>query len=62
MIAVLFVLSIGLHTLGIVSDRTWNAYPNDIDQHPERLWSWLDSPPVYYGKQVFDLLASRVLR
>jgi hypothetical protein len=61
MIAVLFGLSIGLHALGIVSDKTWNAYPNDVDQHPERLWSWLDSPPVYYGKQVFDRLASRFL-
>ena len=59
-IAVLFGLSIGLHALGIVSDKTWNAYPNNVDQHPERLWSWLDSPPVYYGKQLLARLAARI--
>ena len=59
MITVLFGLSIGLHALGIVSDKTWNAYPNDINRHPERLWSWRNSPPVYYGKQLIDRLANR---
>jgi len=61
LITLLFGLSIGLHALGIVSDKTWNTYPNNVDQHPERLWSWLDSPPVYYGKQVLHRLAGRFL-
>jgi len=59
-IAGLVVVSIGLHALGLVSDKTWNAYPNDIDHHPERLWSWTDSPPVYYGKQVIKDLARHI--
>ena len=59
-IAVLVGISIGLHGLGIISDKTWNAYPNDIDRHPERLWSWTASPPVYYGKQVFNDLVRRI--
>jgi hypothetical protein len=59
-ITVLVVVSVGLHALGLLSDKTWNAYPNDVDRHPERLWSWKDSPPVYYGKQVFEDLAGHI--
>ncbi|HEX9428913.1 MAG TPA: hypothetical protein VF944_00900 [Candidatus Bathyarchaeia archaeon] len=50
-IVALSVLSIGLHALGALNGGSWNRNP-DIDQHPERLWSWMDSPPVYYGKTV----------
>jgi hypothetical protein len=44
----LIALSIGLHALGVFSDETWNGQPVDVDTHPERLWSWSGSPPVYY--------------
>jgi hypothetical protein len=42
-------LSIGLHALGVFSDRDWNGHPF-VDWHHERLWSWGDSLLVYYGK------------
>jgi Dolichyl-phosphate-mannose-protein mannosyltransferase len=50
-IACLLVLSIGLHGLRVFGGGDWNGHPN-IDYHPERLWSWVDSPPMYYGKNI----------
>ncbi|MGH8066798.1 MAG: hypothetical protein ACRERE_16490, partial [Candidatus Entotheonellia bacterium] len=29
----------------------WNGHPN-VDWHRERLWSWVDSPPMYYGQNL----------
>jgi hypothetical protein len=49
----LAILSVGLHALGFFSDGSWNVNPTSVDRHPERLWSWIDSPPVYYGSKVF---------
>jgi hypothetical protein len=46
-IACLAVLSVGLHGLGVFAGGNWNGHPN-VDRHPERLWSWTSSPPVYY--------------
>ncbi|MBI4382094.1 MAG: glycosyltransferase family 39 protein [candidate division NC10 bacterium] len=50
-LAGLSALSISLHALGAFSDGSWNANPG-IDLNPARLWSWADSPPVYYGRRV----------
>jgi hypothetical protein len=25
-----------------MAPNLWNAIPNNIDQHPERLWDWTD--------------------
>jgi Dolichyl-phosphate-mannose-protein mannosyltransferase len=47
--ACLAVISIGLHAVRVFGGGDWNGHPN-VDWHPERLWSWSDSPPVYYGK------------
>jgi hypothetical protein len=56
-IAGLVVLSIGLHALRVFGGGDWNGHPN-VDRHPERLWSWVDSPPVYYTKTlVMDAFA-----
>jgi hypothetical protein len=43
------VLSISLHALRVFGGGDWNGEPN-VDRHTERLWSWGDSPPVYYTK------------
>jgi Dolichyl-phosphate-mannose-protein mannosyltransferase len=48
-IASLIALSIGLHGLRVFSGGDWNGHPF-VDWHHERLWSWVDSPPVYYGR------------
>jgi hypothetical protein len=56
-IAGLVILSISLHALRVFGDGNWNEHPN-VDRHPERLWSWVDSPPVYYAKPlVMDAFA-----
>ena len=52
----LAVLSIGMHAVGaaregVVGEKTWTAH-YEIGRHPERLWSWGDSPPMYYGEQL----------
>ena len=51
----LAALSIGMHAIGAgrdrVGEKTWTAH-YEIGRHPERLWSWRDSPPMYYGKQL----------
>lgn len=49
----LSALSIGLHMLGAFSDGSWNAL--DPDRHPERLWSWAGSPPVYYVRKALGV-------
>jgi Dolichyl-phosphate-mannose-protein mannosyltransferase len=49
--ACLAVLSIGLHAVRVFGGGDWNGHSN-VDWHPERLWSWGDSPPVYYGKNL----------
>jgi hypothetical protein len=50
-------LSIGLHALGVFSGGDWNGHPF-VDWHHERLWSWGDSPLVYYGKdRILDAYA-----
>ncbi len=56
-IAALSALSIGLHALGAFSDGSWNKFPTDVDHHTERLWSWVDSPPVYYLQKVFTAVS-----
>ena len=50
-IAGLFVISVGLHALGVFGSGDWNRHPN-INRHPERLWSWRDSPPIYYAESL----------
>jgi Dolichyl-phosphate-mannose-protein mannosyltransferase len=56
-IVCLTALSISLHALRVFGGGDWNGHPN-VDWHPERLWSWTDSPQVYYGKNVMiDALA-----
>ena len=52
----LATLSIGMHAIGagrdrVAGEKTWTAH-YEIGRHPERLWSWRDSPPMYYGKQL----------
>jgi hypothetical protein len=63
-IACLVTLSIGLHALRVFSGGDWNGHPF-VDWHPERLWSWTDSPPVYYGRNlmldVFAEVKRRIL-
>jgi hypothetical protein len=56
----LAIVSIGMHAIGAGRDRhrvpgekTWTEF-YEIGRHPERLWSWTDSPPVYYGKQLLE--------
>jgi hypothetical protein len=49
--ACLAVLSISLHALRVFGGGDWNGHPN-VDRHPERLWSWAASPPVYYGNNL----------
>lgn len=40
----LAAVSIGIHAQGAlrVSPNAWNVIPNNVDQHPERLWDWTD--------------------
>ena len=40
----LAAVSIVIHAQGALrtSPNLWNAIPNNIDQHPERLWDWTD--------------------
>jgi hypothetical protein len=53
----LAAFSIALHALGVFGAGDWNGHPN-VDRHPERLWSWTASPPVYYaGNLVRDVYA-----
>lgn len=47
----LAVLSIAMHTIGVAADITWDIDLIDFDKHPERVWSWRESPPVLYGTQ-----------
>ncbi len=53
----LAALSIGMHAIGagrdrVAGEKTWTAH-YEIGRHPERLWSWRESPPMYYGKQLW---------
>jgi Dolichyl-phosphate-mannose-protein mannosyltransferase len=43
--------SIALHALRVFGAGDWNGHPN-VDRHPERLWSWTASPPVYFGENL----------
>ena len=61
----LAALSIGMHAIGAgarVGEKTWTEH-YEVGRHPERLWSWKDSPPMYYGKQLLgkinETLSSR---
>jgi Dolichyl-phosphate-mannose-protein mannosyltransferase len=57
-ITILLALSIGLHALRVFSGGDWNGHPF-VDWHHERLWSWADSPPVYYGRNtILDVVAA----
>lgn len=56
-LAGLSALSIGLHALGAFSDGSWDKYPKDVDHHTERLWSWGNSPPIYYLQKVFTAVS-----
>ena len=50
----LTVLSMGMHAIGAgidTSEKSWTEH-YEIGRHPERLWSWGDSPPMYYGEQL----------
>jgi hypothetical protein len=40
----LAAMSIGIHAQGAlrVPPYAWNVIPNNVDQHPERLWDWTD--------------------
>jgi hypothetical protein len=56
-VAVLIGLSISLHALRPFAGGDWNGHPF-VDWHPERLWSWADSPIVYYSKNtILDAVA-----
>jgi len=47
----LSALSVFMHAIGVFSG--YNAKYRDImEPHHELLWSWVDSPPVYLGKQI----------
>ena len=61
----LAALSIGMHAVGAgarAGEKTWTEH-YEVGRHPERLWSWKDSPPMYYGKQLLgkanETLSSR---
>lgn len=63
----LAALSIGMHAIGAGRDRdrfagekTWTGF-YEIGRHPERLWSWRDSPPMYYGKQLLEDVEDNLL-
>jgi len=46
-LALFVVLSFLIHTRGALSHRIWkewNALPENIDYHPERVWDWNDMP------------------
>jgi hypothetical protein len=60
-IACLVALSIGLHALRVFAGGDWNGHPF-VDWHPERLWSWSDSPMVYYGKNTLVDAVAEVKR
>jgi hypothetical protein len=59
--ACLATLSIGLHALRVFGGGDWNGHPN-VDRHPERLWSWTDSPPVYHGYNLVRDVYAKVQR
>ena len=44
--------SVATHSIGAFwDDIGWNAYPEDVDRAPRRLWSWTDNQvvnPVYW--------------
>lgn len=57
-IIALAALSIGMHAIGagrdrVAGEKTWTGY-YEVGRHPERLWSWRDSPPMYYGGQILE--------
>jgi hypothetical protein len=52
-IAGLAVVSISMHTLGAYNDIRWDENHRP-ETDPDQLWSWVDSPPVYNGKQLFE--------
>lgn len=52
-VALLGLLAALVHLPGVYGDGLgWNSVPNNIDAHPERLWSWRDAPfffPLKHG-------------
>lgn len=64
--ALLLLLSVGMQSIGTYWDSgRWDVL-QDVDHHPERLWSWTNAPFVYYGRypywdagQVADWLGVR---
>jgi len=46
LVVLLAAVSAAMHGFGAVSQRgyAWNVVPEDVDRHPERLWSWEDPP------------------
>jgi Dolichyl-phosphate-mannose-protein mannosyltransferase len=60
-IVALVALSVGLHALRVFGGGDWNGEPN-VDRHLERLWSWADSPPIYYGKNTLLSVGAEVKR
>lgn len=45
-------LSFSFHALGAFGSGSWNFTPTNVDYTPERLWSWVDSPLVYYVAEI----------
>jgi hypothetical protein len=48
----LVALSIGMHAIGFATTAYWDVDLIDFDKHPERVWSWRESPPILYGAQL----------
>jgi hypothetical protein len=44
--AALALAGLGIHQRGGWSGAVheWNAIPNNVDQHTERIWDWRDPP------------------
>ncbi|HJR06265.1 MAG TPA: hypothetical protein VJ842_03290 [Pyrinomonadaceae bacterium] len=49
--AVLLVLSVLINGRGGITPDTlrWNVYPQNIDEHPERVWDWRHPQVLAYG-------------
>jgi hypothetical protein len=61
--AVLLILSIAIHARGALSWDTvlWNYFPIDVDEQPQRLWTWTEPQvlagvvtPLGSGAEVYD--------
>jgi len=48
----LAALSIGMHAVGYATTSNWDSPLIDFDKYPERVWYWVESPPVILGTQL----------